>query len=142
MKLKNHEVVDILRGINDIQAEQVKNLKENPNYPRYPLKVSYALNRNKGILSEVHEVFGQSFNELVAENNLEVNDEGYITLGTEEERKNNPELAAKVDSFIKSLDELNNIVNEVELHTISIEDFGSYNPTELEMSIFMKMIAE
>lgn len=106
MKVKNKEIVAFLNGIGALKDK------------RFPVKVTYAINKNIRAVSGAAEAYNSTFDEL--RNQYMLKDaEAKLVLDEHGEPKF---LEGKKDAFVKELDELREIEVDVNLIMITYSD--------------------
>ena len=106
MKVKNKDIVAFLNGIGTLKDK------------RFPVKVTYAINKNIRAVSGAAEAYNKTFDEL--RNRYMLKDaEGKFVL---DEHGEPTFLEGKKDEFVKELDELREIEVDVNLNMLTYSD--------------------
>ena len=106
MKVKNKDIVAFLNGIRGLKDK------------RFPVKVTYAINKNIRAVSGAAEAYNSTFDELRSQYMLK-DAEGKFVLDEHGEPKFQE---GKKGEFLKELLELQEIVTDVEVTTITCSD--------------------
>ena len=106
MKVKNKDIVAFLNGIGALKDK------------RFPVKVTYAINKNIRAVSGAAEAYNKTFDEL--RNQYMLKDaEGKLVLDEHGEPKFHE---GKKDEFVKELDELREIEVDINLNVLTYSD--------------------
>lgn len=128
--MKNKEILAYANNLGLLTKNQDELINKDPSTPRYPVKLSFAINKNKRALAEAGKDYQTTFDEITNKYSLEVKD-GKINLEklSEEQRK----------KFADEVNELLDTDTEVNIHKVEEDAFGTYEPTlaELECLSFM-----
>lgn len=106
MKVKNKDIVVFLNGIGALKDK------------RFPVKVTYAINKNIRAVSGAAEAYNKTFDELRSQYMLK-DVEGKLVLDEHGEPKFHE---GKKDEFVKELDELREIEVDINLNMLTYSD--------------------
>lgn len=106
MKVKNKDIVAFLNGIGGFKDK------------RFPVKVTYAINKNIKAVAGAAEAYNNTFDEL-RNQYMDKDAEGNIKYDEEGEPKF---LEGKRDEFLKELEELREIEVDIELIMLNYDD--------------------
>lgn len=130
--MTNREIISNIYGLDKLTKEQEEAIKKEPTLKRMPIKVTYGIDRNKKKLAVEHEEFSNQLKKLNEVYGLKIDEKGMISLASLSDEQR--------EEYASKLVELQEIDVKVDLHMISIDDFGAYEPTLRELEILSFMI--
>lgn len=130
--MTNREIISSIYALDKLTKEQEEAIKKEPTLKRMPIKVTYGIDRNKKLLANEHKIFLDELQKLNEVYGLKIDDKGMISLAdlSVEQR----------EEYSHKLVELQEIDVNVNIHKISIDDFGAYEPTLKELEVLSFMI--
>lgn len=123
MKITNNQLINMLNNIEIFKKKTEEKV--------IPLKISFAVTRNKRTLEEEYKNYVEELIKLNSHYNVIPSKEGIdVRHLAEEDRK----------EYSSKLEELLGIEIEISLQTVKEEDFGTYEPTFKEVDLLSFML--
>lgn len=126
MNIKNKEIITIYKGISTIKSKHL------------PVRVGFAINKNLSALNGVAQIYEEERRKIL-DKYCEKDENGQLLT------KNNEFVISDKEMYASEINDLLNIENDVDIHTISISDlekcdedrYDVLTPNELESLTFM-----
>lgn len=130
--MKNKDIISTIYGLTEIMVQQEEEIKKDPGIKRIPIKIAYGISKNKKMLEEENKTFVDELRKLNNEYGLDFDEKGNISLvGLDNDKR---------VEYANKLTELQNIDVNVNIHRVSVDDFGEYTPSIKQLDILSFML--
>lgn len=130
--MKNKDIISTIYGLTEIMVQQEEEIKKDPSIKRIPIKIAYGISKNKKMLEEENKTFVDELRKLNDEYGLDFDEKGNIPLvGLDNDKR---------VEYANKLTELQNIDVNVNIHKVTVDDFGEYTPSIKQLDILSFML--